>query len=55
MRNRCICEIDFDEVKEKKFQFVHIDVDLYQPTLESLNFFLIELLMVVVLFVMIIL
>lgn len=29
----------FNEVKDKEFSFVHIDVDLYQPTLDSLNFF----------------
>ena len=29
----------FDEIKEKKFSFVHIDVDLYEPTLKSLEFF----------------
>lgn len=29
----------FDEVSSKEFCFVHIDVDLYQPTLDSLCFF----------------
>ena len=29
----------FDEIALKKFCLVHIDVDLYQPTLDSLNFF----------------
>jgi O-methyltransferase len=29
----------FNEVKNQKFSFVHIDVDLYEPTLESLKFF----------------
>lgn len=29
----------FDEVANKQFSFVHIDVDLYQPTLDSLEFF----------------
>lgn len=29
----------FNEVKDKEFCFIHIDVDLYQPTLDSLNFF----------------
>ena len=29
----------FHEVSDKKFCLVHIDVDLYQPTLDSLNFF----------------
>ena len=29
----------FNEVEDKKFSFVHIDVDLYEPTLASLNFF----------------
>ena len=29
----------FGFVKNEIFQFVHIDVDLYQPTLDSLNFF----------------
>ena len=29
----------FDEVKERRFSLVHIDVDLYQPTRDSLEFF----------------
>ena len=29
----------FGEIKNKKFSFVHIDVDLYKPTLDSLKFF----------------
>jgi hypothetical protein len=29
----------FREVADRKFTFVHIDVDLYQPTLDSLTFF----------------
>ena len=29
----------FQEVESKQFAFVHIDVDLYQPTLDSLKFF----------------
>jgi O-methyltransferase len=29
----------FAEVKEHTFSFVHIDVDLYQPTLDSIAFF----------------
>lgn len=29
----------FAEVEDRKFNFVHIDVDLYQPTLDSLRFF----------------
>lgn len=29
----------FSEVEENKFVFIHIDVDLYQPTLDSLEFF----------------
>lgn len=29
----------FDEVAELRFSFVHIDVDLYEPTKESLQFF----------------
>jgi O-methyltransferase len=29
----------FDEVKDTQFSFVHIDVDVYQPTKDSLNFF----------------
>ena len=29
----------FKEVSEKKFSFVHIDVDLYQPIRDSLEFF----------------
>ncbi len=30
---------EFYKVENKSFRFVHIDVDLYKPTLESLNFF----------------
>lgn len=29
----------FDEVADRRFSFVHIDVDLYQPTRDSLAFF----------------
>lgn len=29
----------FAEVEEKSFAFVHIDVDIYQPTLDSIEFF----------------
>lgn len=29
----------FAEVAERRFAFVHLDVDLYQPTLDSLTFF----------------
>jgi hypothetical protein len=29
----------FAEVQDRRFSFVHIDVDLYQPTLSSLEFF----------------
>lgn len=29
----------FGEVAERRFSFVHIDVDLYRPTLDSLEFF----------------
>ena len=29
----------FHYINEQKFQFVHLDVDLYEPTKESLNFF----------------
>lgn len=29
----------FHEVEHKQFSFVHVDVDLYQPTLDSLKFF----------------
>lgn len=29
----------FEEAKERKFSFVHIDVDLYQPTRDSIAFF----------------
>ena len=29
----------FPEVEETQFKFVHVDVDLYQPTLDSLAFF----------------
>jgi len=29
----------FQEVKDCRFKFVHVDVDLYQPTLDSFEFF----------------
>lgn len=29
----------FDQVKDRKFSFVHIDVDLFQPTYDSISFF----------------
>lgn len=29
----------FNEVADKRFSFVHIDVDLYQPTFDSVKFF----------------
>jgi O-methyltransferase len=29
----------FNEVRDLKFSFVHVDVDLYDPTLESVRFF----------------
>ena len=29
----------FDEVSSRRFAFLHVDVDLYQPTLDSLQFF----------------
>jgi O-methyltransferase len=29
----------FIEVEDRQFSFVHIDVDLYEPILDSLNFF----------------
>lgn len=29
----------FNEVSDLKFSFIHIDVDLYQPTFESIRFF----------------
>jgi len=29
----------FGEISNKKYSFAHIDVDLYQPTLESINYF----------------
>ena len=29
----------FEEVESRKFSFVHIDVDLYEPTQDSLEFF----------------
>ena len=29
----------FHRIEDKKFQFVHLDVDLYEPTRDSLNFF----------------
>ncbi|MEJ2610416.1 MAG: TylF/MycF/NovP-related O-methyltransferase [Candidatus Thiodiazotropha sp.] len=29
----------FDEVKSKKFSFIHVDVDLYGPTKDSIEFF----------------
>lgn len=30
---------DFYKIEDQKFQFVHIDVDLYQPTYDCLEFF----------------
>jgi O-methyltransferase len=30
---------DFHNIENYQFQFVHLDVDLYQPTYDSLNFF----------------
>jgi O-methyltransferase len=29
----------FDEVKDRRFEIVHVDVDLYQPTRDSIEFF----------------
>ena len=29
----------FNEIEEKKFSLIHLDVDLYEPTYESLKFF----------------
>lgn len=29
----------FNEIEDKKFSFVHVDVDLYQPTFDSISFF----------------
>jgi len=29
----------FNEIKNNKFSFVHIDVDLYKPTIDTLDFF----------------
>jgi Macrocin-O-methyltransferase (TylF). len=29
----------FNEVKDKSFSLIHIDVDLYEPTMDSLKFF----------------
>ena len=29
----------FGEIKDEKFSFIHIDVDLFEPTFESLKFF----------------
>lgn len=29
----------FNDVADRRFRFVHLDVDLYQPTLDSLEFF----------------
>jgi hypothetical protein len=29
----------FSEVADRKFRFVHVDVDLYRPTKDSLEFF----------------
>ena len=29
----------FSEISDKAFSFIHIDVDLYQPTLDSIEFF----------------
>ncbi len=34
----------FTEVEDKQFSFVHIDVDLYEPTRDSVNFFFPKLL-----------
>jgi hypothetical protein len=31
--------VKFNQVKDKKFSFIHIDVDLYDPTMDSLKFF----------------
>jgi len=29
----------FEEVKDKRFSFVHVDLDLYQPIIDSIKFF----------------
>lgn len=29
----------FDDVRDRRFSFVHVDVDLYEPTLASIRFF----------------
>lgn len=29
----------FEEIKDKRFSLVHVDVDLYQPTFDSIEFF----------------
>lgn len=29
----------FNEIKTSKYSFVHIDVDLYEPTIKSINYF----------------
>lgn len=29
----------FEEIPEQKYRFVHVDVDVYQPTLDSLRYF----------------
>lgn len=31
--------VRFPEVQDREFMFVHVDVDLYQPTLDSMSFF----------------
>ena len=36
---KCWIPEKFINVKSRRFSFVHIDVDLYKPTLDSLNFF----------------
>ena len=29
----------FDELKKNRFSFIHLDVDLYEPTRDSIEFF----------------
>jgi|TARA_B100001964_G_scaffold226487_1_gene275441 hypothetical protein len=36
---KCWIPEKFHNVADKKFQFIHLDVDLYQPTKDSLEFF----------------
>ena len=44
----------FNEVKDKKFSFIHIDLDLHKPITDTLEFFYPKLVRVELLYVMII-